>query len=131
MCPLSYSIRSGIINQNLKTHLVSFTFEGYDEENQKCDILDERININDLIPSGGFKMFYVRSSNNYYSSFNIKQIEPGNTGFWGFSISSFDIHGRIKMTASSFYVHEKLYKKNDIDEENDYNPIINMNDFLF
>ena len=130
--PISYSIRSGTISQYSKSHLISFTFEGYDEENNKWDVLDERNNINDLIPSGGFKMFYVRSGNKFYSSFMIKQIEPSSDGFWGFSISSFDIHGNIMLTERSICFDEPISEENHLtDTYLSIDPMIDMSDFLF
>lgn len=90
--PQAYSIRSSVLS-SLITQLVSFTFEGYDEENQRWDVLDERDNINDLIKSGGFCLFYVQTTTKCYSSFKIRQTGPGSNKLYGFSIAAFDIHG--------------------------------------
>lgn len=92
--PAAFAIRSGIYSQQ-SSHLVSFTFEGFDEENQKWDVLNEQANINDLIQSGGFMIFYVRSSSKCYSSFKIKQTSPSSNDIWGFSLAAFEIHGII------------------------------------
>lgn len=93
MKPYAYSIGSGI---SLRfNRLVSFTFEGYNDKLKKWEILDERKNINDLIPNGGSGIFYVHLTKTYYSAFLIRQTEPAANGFWGFSIAAFDIHGDI------------------------------------
>lgn len=59
--PIAYAIRSGPLTMNT-THLTSFTFEGFDEDLKKWVVLDERVNINDLTPTGGFSLFYIRST---------------------------------------------------------------------
>ena len=64
--PVSYSVRSGSL-QNNRTNLVSFVFEGYDEQKNSWDVLDERVNINDLTVNGGFALFYVHLK--YHSFF--------------------------------------------------------------
>lgn len=130
--PISYSIRSGFSSNN-SSHLISFTFEGFDEDNQKWDILDERVNLNDLIPNGGFNMYFVRSTHKRYSSFKIKQIEPGHNGFWGFSISAFEVHGIVYMKNSlnpKISCHNLDYEK-DFNNFTGYNPLMDMSEFLF
>lgn len=128
--PIAYSIRSGLLS-NTSSHLVSFTFEGFDIINNQWDLLDERANINDLIPSGGYNMFFVRSTDKCYSSFKIVQQEPGNNGFWGFSIAAFDVHGIIYMNdESSAQLDENIIKNEDISADFNYNPLMDMSDFL-
>lgn len=135
--PISYSIRSGILS-NISSHLVSFTFEGYDELNDKWDILDERHNINNLIDSGSYHMFFVRTNHKYYSSFKIKQTGPGSNDFWGFSISSFEIHGiiayknDIKNDLNENFI--KINNENQNISQNDfslsYDPVMDMTEFI-
>lgn len=130
--PTSYSIRSGGSTNNIP-HLVSFIFEGYDEDTGKWDVLDERVNINDLIKVGGYKMFYVRKTIKYYSAFQIRQIEPGHNNFWGFSLSAFDIHGIVILRNDvSMAKDTELLESpsNSFDLFDDYNPIIDMSSFL-
>lgn len=123
--PISYSIRSGIFS-NQVSHLVSFTFEGFDEENQQWDVLDERLNINDLINSGGFSLFYVRTTTKCYSSFKLKQIGQGSNNTWGFSLSAFDIHGII------YYKNESLFDNDDLSnvDYNELDPCIDISDYI-
>ena len=90
--PLYYSIRSGRISR-----LISFNFEGYDEKAQKWDLLDERVNMINLQNSGSYLSFYVHTTNKNYSSFQVRQTEPGFDGFWGFSIAGIDIHGDFSL----------------------------------
>lgn len=116
--PKAYSIRSGIFYAT-KSHLISFSFEGYDEENQKWDVLDERNNINDLIGSGGFSLFYVRSTTKCYSSFKIQQTAPGSNDTWGFTLSAFDIHGIV-------YYREVLTSSDETSYDEDMNSEINF-----
>ncbi|KAK8883620.1 hypothetical protein M9Y10_042715 [Tritrichomonas musculus] len=130
----SYSIRSGPLQANV-SHLVSFTFEGYDEDKQKWDILDERANINDLIPTGSFQMFYVRTSNKFYSSFKIKQTEPGSNGYWGFSIAAFEIHGGISLVDKSFVSMNDCYSEKKEDTTNffqfdSFDPTMDITEYL-
>lgn len=128
--PIAYSIRSDLLS-NTSSHLVSFTFEGFDIINNKWDLLDERVNINDLIPSGGYNMFFVRSTDKCYSSFKIVQLEPGNNGFWGFSIAAFDVHGIIYMNDESCaQLDENIIKNQDISLDLNYNPLMDMSEFL-
>lgn len=132
--PIAYAIRSGSIQTN-PTHLVSFTFEGYDEETNKWDILDERANINDLIPSGGFNIFSVRSTTKSYSSFKIKQTTPGSNDYWGFSISAFDIHGNVSFCTKEINIlNDNLIteKSNSLDMNYlDSSSSIDMADYIF
>ena len=135
--PIAYSIRSGPSTNN-STHLVSFIFEGYDEENQIWDILDERVNINNLIPSGSFALFYVRSTSKSFSSFRIRQIEPGHNGFWGFSIAAFDIHGNINLRDDFDIQNDSLLSQKEIASSNcsigndqlEYDPLLDMTEYL-
>lgn len=130
--PLAYSIRSGSF-PNISTHLISFVFEGYDELENKWDLLDERVNINDLIPSGGYCMFYVHTTDKSYSSFRVRQTEPGSTGFWGFSIAALEIHGTISLLESAFRQDQSL-AMNESDQSlnfNDaFNPNMDMSDYI-
>lgn len=105
--PLAYSIRSGRLT-NFDKHLVSFDFLAYDEDLQKWVVLDERKNINDLIPTGGFGIFYVHSTKKSYSSFQIVQTDTANNGYWGFSISAFDIQGIVQERENLPLVESKL-----------------------
>lgn len=130
--PIAYSIRAGtLINYN--GTLTSFTFQGYDEEQQEWDVLDERSNIKDFSYDGGYNLFFVHSTNKSYSSFKIEQTEPGYDGFWGFGIAGFDIHGIVsyKVNPSS----ENLLSVNESkdfhnDNEFSYDETIDMLDFM-
>lgn len=93
--PTFYSIRSGALWEI--SRFLSFTFEGYNEKQQKWDILDERTNLFDFTNGGDFKPFAVRSTDNNYSSFKLLQNEPGRDGYWGFSFGGFEIHGDISL----------------------------------
>lgn len=130
--PISYSIRSGT-NQN---NLISFTFEGYDEDSRNWDILDERVNINDLIPNGSFKMFYVHTTKKSYSLFKVQQTDPGSNGYWGFSIAAFDIYGSVSIRESLFYspADSLLINRStslDLFDFDKYNPIIDMSEYIY
>ena len=141
--PIAYSIRSGT-SIKFNGNLISFTFEGYDEERQEWEVLDERENIIDLNSEGGYKLFFVHTTNKYFSSFKIKQTQPGSNDFWGFSISGFDIHGIISIRENQFYQNENIYDEesfsfkydnkkiceNENEYESYYDPIIDMNNFL-
>lgn len=133
--PIAYAIRTGIFS-NSSSNLISFTFEGFDEENDKWDILDERVNSNELVKSGSFAFFYVRSTKKCYSSFKITQTEPGTNGFWGFTISGFDVHGIISLRKNRFVLQNDIFEENKSDSNksiniDDYNPFIDMSTFLF
>ena len=137
--PICYCVRSGYFCNSNGPFLTSFTFEGYDEETNQWDILDERVNTNELNPSGGYSMFIVRKTDKSYSSFRIRQTEPGGNGRWGFAIAAFDIHGY-----PSYRCDVNLSAKADllVDESNqsfsskedllnlDIDPCINMIDFF-
>lgn len=131
--PISYSIRSGIFSAAV-THLTSFTFEGFDENENRWDVLDERDNINDLIVSGGFNMFFVMKTNKYYSSFKIKQTKPGSNDFWGFSVSAFDVHGVIAYRDNLIEeISNNLTKTDNFNEDLclfQYNPFEDMTDLI-
>lgn len=130
--PVFYSIRSSICS-NLISHLGSFTFEGFNDDNQRWDVLDERTNINDLQKSGAFCLFYVRSTHKCYSSFRIKQTGPGSNDKWGFSLSAFDIHGIIFYRDELKSNEESIViQQNDLSFSNsfDFNPFIDMSNFL-
>ena len=136
--PISYSIRSGVFSNN-RSHLISFTFEGYNEETCKWDILDERENINDLISEGSYHMFFVRKTGKYYSSFKIKQIRPSSNDFWGFSISGFEIHGNISYRENipiqnqNFFEQKAKIKDIDINKDINnilYDPMIDMTEYF-
>lgn len=126
--PIAYAIRSG----NSNNHLVSFNFEAFDEDIQRWVVLDERVNLNNLIPIGGFSMFYVRSVDKSYSSFQIKQTEPSCNGFWGFSIAAFEIHGDIFMGDQKFIMNNNIseIKYEALDLFQPFNPIIDMTEYI-
>lgn len=92
--PIAYSIRSGLLNNN-SSHLVSFKFEGYDEQLNKWITLDERVNDNSLIPDANYATFFVKTTNQCFSSFRIVQTEPSSNRMWGFVIAAFEIHGDV------------------------------------
>lgn len=129
--PIAYSIRSGVLT-NCDSHLVSFVFEGYDEQAQKWDILDERININDLIPTGSFALFYTRTTSKSYSSFQIRQTEPGSNGFWGFKIAAVDVHGNVSYREDAISVPslEDIAPKYEFSNEFDIESMMKMNEML-
>lgn len=130
--PQAYSIRFGS-KSNSSSNLICFTFEAFDENLKKWDILDERINTNELTKDGSFALFYVHLNGKNYSSFKITQKEPGTNGFWGFSIAGFDIHGIVSLRENMVDVqNENLTdnQKNNIDVV-EYDPIIDMASFLF
>ena len=116
--PISYSIRSGCYTNQL----ISFVFEGYDDELNCWDVLDERINICDLIVNGGYAIFFVNVKNKYYSSFQIRQIGVGSAGFYGFSLSAFDINGYISVRENNFVHNEYLF--DDLNNDMFYNDNI-------
>ena len=131
--PMAYSIRTGE-NQNIIASLTSFTFEAFDEENNQWDILDERVNVNDLIRGGDYKMYFTRSVTKSYSSFKIRQIEPGHNGFWGFSIAAFDIHGIVNAKNEA---NDNLQIQNYLDMSSEsfgsfsnFNPSMDMSDLI-
>lgn len=135
--PIAYSIRSGILTNSIP-HLISFTFEGFDDNTKKWVVLDERVNINDLIPTGSFSLFFVRSTDQCFSSFIIKQTDPGSNGFWGFSISAFDIHGVVSLRENISSNNNDLNEDfqsfsfgNSSDSSINYDSSMNMADFLF
>lgn len=131
--PTAYSIRSGSFRQHCGS-LISFNFLGYDEDCKQWIILDERNNINDLTIIGGFNLFYVRTTDKFYSSFKIQQTEPGYDGFWGFSIAAFDIHGIISYRDNINVANNEFCELNQISLENindfTYDETIDMSDFL-
>lgn len=131
--PLAYSIRSGA-NQNFNSHLISFTFEGYDEENQTWDILDERENNEGLISNGSFRLFFVKQNQKYYSSFKLVQTCPASNDIWGFSLAAFDIHGvpayRENKNNETFIQTETNECLNQFDFSMLYDPSIDMTDLI-
>lgn len=128
--PIGYSIRSGE-NQNTIACLVSFTFEGFNEETGQWDVLDERVNLNDLVRGGSYKMFFTKTTNKFYSSFKIKQTEPGHNGFWGFSIAAFDVHGIVSLKDDSLKNVDLFNMQSESSSNFDsYNPFMDMMDFI-
>lgn len=130
--PIAYSIRSGIYQKNCP-HLVSFSFEGFDEKLQNWEVLDERENINNLIENGGFMIFFVRKNDKYYSSFKIKQTRPGSDNSWGFSVSAFEIHGIVSYREEIIEQLKTSINANDRDlnlYSLSYDPYIDMTDFF-
>ena len=124
--PIAYSIRSGSIISNT-TRLISFNFEGYDEENKMWDILDERVDVVKINSSGNFCIFYIRQTNKSYSSFRLKQTDTLITNLWGFSISAFEIHGNISL-------NQNIIEFDDINQIQDYSfdlSILDPNLFVF
>lgn len=93
VCPIAYSIRSG---EGFHSKLVSFVFEAFDDFQKRWIVLDERVNTNDLNYDGAFMLFFVRTTDKFYSSFRIKQIDCSINKNWGFSLAAFEIHGIIK-----------------------------------
>lgn len=92
--PIAYSLRSDFFyHQN--PHLNEFIFEAYDDENNEWDILDEKININDLYYSGNFAIYLVQSTNKLYSSFRIRETSFSHVPTWGFTLAGFEIHGYV------------------------------------
>lgn len=124
--PISYSVRSGSL-QNNRTNLVSFVFEGYDEQKNSWDVLDERVNINDLTVNGGFALFYVHYTKKSYSSFKIRQTDRGSNGLWGFSLAAFDINGIITECDSSF---QNDFAGTQVDHFDIIDPTMDMTDYL-
>lgn len=129
--PLCYSLRSDLF-QNRTPHLDSFVFMGYDEEYNKWDVLDERVNINDLIPSGGYGLYFVKTTNKSYSSFAIRQIEPGHNGFWGFALAAFEIHGIPSFCTEekTFPSIEPLFIEKSIEMPLSFNPCMDLSPYL-
>lgn len=126
--PVSYALRSPVFSSQFP-HLVSFTFEGFDDINKQWDVLDEQVNISVLVPNGGYNIFYNKTTNKCYSSFIIKQTSPGNNGMWGFSLAAFEIHGII------YYKENiEMFTFNSNDETNpldfDFNPTFDLSQFL-
>ena len=102
--PKSFSYRPANIPYTSE-HLFSFVFEGYDENSNKWDSINEQANIkfvNQVADNEenhkkwDFYSFKVRT-NKSYSSFRLRQTCPLSNGYWGFLISSFEINGEIKM----------------------------------
>ena len=130
--PLCYSIRSDNSKDGLP-HLDSFVFEGYNDDLQRWEILDERMNINDLIPPGGYGLYYVKTTTNSYSSFIIRQVEPGHNGMWGFSISAFEVHGIPLVREGedkSIQNLEACQFDNYIDMPLTWNPCMELSEYL-
>lgn len=130
--PLCYSIRSDN-SKDRSPHLDSFSFEGYDEELKRWDVLDERININDLIPPGGYGLYYVKTTKKSYSSFIIRQIDPAHNGMWGFSIAAFEIHGTPQVCENKecFFPKVELCTNESYNEDSlIFNPCIEISQFL-
>lgn len=131
--PTCYYIRAGQLCNRFGPFLTSFTFEGYNEETAEWDILDERMNINDLNPSGGYALFIVKTTDKSYSSFRIHQTEVGGNDFWGFTIAGFDIHGYLSLSHSTLDEPESLFNEEspELRLDNDYDPFsIIDNDLL-
>lgn len=124
--PLCYSLRLGSFF-NCNSFIVSFNFEGFNEETKKWDILDERLFIQ--YNSDGFIMFPVKTSNIYYSSFRIYQTERINDVRWGFDLIAFDIHGNVKYKES--ILDDLPGNHFDIDcSLEPINPCLDMTNFL-
>lgn len=131
--PISYSIRVGSVMNSL--NLLSFVFEGFNDEENKWEVLDERENINSFSYKGGFVMFFNRRTDKYYSSFKLKQTSPGFNS-WGFSIAAFDIHGKISYLNENDNVivsasENECMEKNELTLDFSYDPHVNMSEFLF
>lgn len=134
--PIFYFIRAGQLVNRLGPFLTSFTFEAYDEETEKWVVLDQRVNINDLNPSGGFCLFAVKTTTKSYSSFRIHQTDVGGNECWGFTIAAFDIHGipesineKVSNDNKMIMISEKQELVNDNDEyffNMSFNPCIDL-----
>ena len=74
-------------------NLVSFTFEGYNEQTKAWYVLDKRENIFNANNLGSFLLFDCSTTKNSNSDFLIRQTEPGTNNMWGFAISALEIHG--------------------------------------
>ena len=89
--------------------------------------MDERVNINDLIQTGGFSLFYVHSVDKCYSSFKIKQIDLGSNNQWGFSLAAFDIHGIIYSKDNSDKKYEFVYENT---QDDSFDPCFDMTEYM-
>jgi hypothetical protein len=77
---------------------VSFVLEGRNGGREAWQVLDERHNVFELLPSYASWLFYV-DVGKHYSMFRILQTHPSNLGSLQFSISGFEIHGNVKTVA--------------------------------
>ena len=75
-----------------KNSLVSFVFEAFNEEENKWDELDKVDKFYELSLNGSTCLFPIKTDK-CYSTFMIRQTNPGKNGFWGFAITSFEIYG--------------------------------------
>lgn len=129
--PIFYSIRlSPFPNWSL---IMSFNLEGYNDETQEWDILDERANLNFIAPYYLTRVFISKSTNVYYSSIRIHQTEPNSNGFWGFRIIAFEIHGIIQ----NLEIQEQSLTLDLSDDDSDhsfdsydFDPCMDMTDFI-
>lgn len=131
--PLAYAIRSGSF-PNSSTYLISFVFEGLNEDLKNWEVIDERVNINDLVTPAGYALFYVRTTEKCYSSFRIRQTEPGSSGFWGFSIAGLEIHGSIFLKDQNFVDQNESLCETDnqtVDPFEKFDPYMDISDFIF
>lgn len=136
--PVSYSIQMGASTNNY-CNLICFVFEAYNEDTKKWDVLDERENSNDLTLKGGFVMFFTKKTNQSYSMFRLKQTNTCQNGFWGFSISAFDIHGVVSYredeneeSLNVIGVKSNIENKNnDFNDPFVYDPFIDLSDYVF
>lgn len=120
--PIAYSIRSSV--KNNRNHLVSFRFEAFDDELKVWVVLDERVNENCLVYDSCFQLFLVKSVNNSFSAFRIVQTEPASDGFWGFSMSAFEIQGFISLKSDSNILWNNSFIGEKLDSESFLNSEI-------
>lgn len=126
--PIAYAVRIGV-SGNAGYNFSSFQFMGFNDNTQKWEILDERLNVNDLLKSNYFMLYFTKSTKDYFTAFKIIQIDTGSFGFWGFSIKNFEIHGYVQYLP---FENVEIFEENENNFENyeQANIYMDMNDFL-
>lgn len=131
--PIGYALRFKNLRAANDASPASMCFFGIDENRNKV-VLDERKNINDLIPNGGCALFFCRTTDKQFKAFAVEMYDPSNTNYKAasYNIVAFEIHGNIFPDSGVFEPNQADLEKEDTNSFGfDINPCMDMSDFMF
>lgn len=110
----------------------SIRFWGIDENSNK-DLLDERLNINDLVPNGSYAFFFCRTTDKQFKAFAVDLFNSSGNPGWPYHIAFFEVHGNVALDPnapqSSLSFNEDM--SSSIFDIDHFDPSIDMTNMMF